>query len=59
MKRVSGYAKFLRSKKLHYTFISGVICLMAVVLLMMSEPPMIKRLDRIIYDTYLKELPGG
>jgi adenylate cyclase len=32
---------------------------MAVVLLMASEPSMIKRLDRIVYDTYLKGMTGG
>jgi adenylate cyclase len=46
-------------KKLYFTIASGAACLAVVCLLMEAQPTVFRRLDRIVYDVYLRALTGG
>ncbi|MDR3255379.1 MAG: adenylate/guanylate cyclase domain-containing protein [Synergistaceae bacterium] len=58
-----GRAKwFLRPKNLkktYFTVASSAACLVIVYVLMAAQPTMFKRLDRIVYDIYLRGFTGG
>ncbi|MDR1944263.1 MAG: adenylate/guanylate cyclase domain-containing protein [Synergistaceae bacterium] len=57
---MSGKAlKLFGSRKFAFTFALGSACFVAVLLLMIAQPPMFRRLDMMVYDIFLRGLAGG
>lgn len=47
------------TRKFGFTLASGAACLVIVCVMMIAQPPVIRRVDKIIYDSFLKGFLGG